>query len=205
MSAAVTRATFEIGEADLPRLVLVEDNLPPRYQDFQALREGGLDNRTMAEHGFAGATEERFRRAGRVAGFLREFGLPGPQVYVDGVDFVVASVAHLFDSPESVHRWMLDVFIRDFEDNVGVDLGDGQVLQGIDHLTPKGFFDEAVGLRTIHDNSGQTVSSTVIDFRVGRILGVVFVATLGDHHRLEEASELGISMERLIVSVALGH
>ena len=205
MSAAVTRATFEIGEADLPRLVLVEDNLPARYQDFQALREGGLDNRSMAEHGFAGASEERFRRAGRVAGFLREFGLPGPQVYVDGVDFVVASVAHLFDSPESVHRWMLEVFIRDFEDKVGVDLGDGQVLQGIDHLTPEGFFDEAVGLRTIHDNSGQTVSSTVIDFRVGRILGVVFVATLGEHDRLEEASELGISMERLIVSVALGH
>ena len=205
MSAAVTRATFEIGEADLPRLVLVEDNLPARYQDFQALREGGLDNRSMAEHGFAGASEERFRRAGRVAGFLREFGLPGPQVYIDGVDFVVASVAHIFDSPESVHRWMLDVFIRDFEDNVGVDLGDGQVLQGIDHLTPEGFFDEAVGLRTIHDNSGQTVSSTVIDFRVGRILGVVFVATLGEHDRLEEASELGIAMERLIVSVALGH
>ena len=138
MSAAVTRATFEIGEADLPRLVLVEDNLPARYQDFQALREGGLDNRTMSEHGFAGASEERFRRAGRITGFLREFGLPGPQVYIDGVDFVVASVAHLFDSPESVHRWMLDVFIRDFEDNVGVDLGDGQVLQGIDHLTPEG-------------------------------------------------------------------
>ena len=205
MSAAVTRATFEIGEADLPRLVLVEDDLPPRFRDYQALSEGGLDNRTMAEHGFAGATEERFRRAGRIAGFLREFGLPGPQVYVDGVDFVVASVAHLFDSPESVYRWMIDVFLGDFADNVGVDLGNGQVLQGVDHLTPEGFFDEAVGLRTIHDNSGQTVSSTVIDFRVGRILGVVFVAALGDHYRLEEASELGIAMERLIVSVALGH
>lgn len=205
MSAAVTRATFEIGEADLPRMVLVEDDLPSRYQGYLSLHEGGLDNRSMAEHGFAGASEERFRRAGRIAGFLREFGLPGPQVYVDGLDFVVASVVHLFDSPESVHRWMLDVFLGDFADNVGVDLGNSQVLQAIEHLTPEGFFDEAVGLRTIHDSSGHTVSSTVIDFRVGRILGVVFVTTLGDHHRLEEASELGIAMERLIVGVALGH
>ena len=77
--------------------------------------------------------------------------------------------------------------------------------RGLTTSLQKGFFDEAVGLRTIHDNSGQTVSSTVIDFRVGRILGVVFVATLGEHDRLEEASELGIAMERLIVSVALGH
>ena len=205
MSAAVTRATFEIGEDDLPRMVLVEDDLPSRYEEYQVLGEGGLDNRTMADHGFAGASEERFHRAGRVTGFLREFGLPGPQVYVDGVDFVVASVAHLFDSPESVHRWMMDVFVRDFEDNVGVDLGNGQILKGIDHLTPEGFFDESVGLRTIHDSLGQTVSSTVIDFRVGRILGVVFVATLGDHHRLEETIELGITMEQVIVSVALGH
>ena len=205
MSESVTRATYEIGESDLSRMVLVEDDLPSRYRGYEILSEGGLDNHTMAEHGFAEASEERFRHAGRVAGFLREFGLPGPQVYVDGVDYVVASVAHLFDSPESVHRWMLDVFIRDFENNVGVDLGNGQVLRGIDRFTPEGFYDEAVGLRTLHDNSGQTVSSTVIDFRVGRILGVVYVASLGDHHRLDETTELGIAMERLIVGVALGH
>ena len=205
MSASVTRATYEIGESDLPRMVLVEDDLPSRYQDYQTLSEGGLDNHTMAAHGFDGASEERFRQVGRVSGFLREFGLPGPQVYADGLDFVVASVVHLFDSPESVHRWMLDVFLGDFADNVGVDLGNGQVLKEIEHLTPEGFFDESVGLRTIHDSSGHTVSSTVIDFRVGRILGVVFVTTFGDHRRLEEASELGIAMERVIVSAALGH
>ena len=205
MSASVTRATYEIGESDLPRMVLVEDDLPSRYQDYQTLSEGGLDNHTMAAHGFAEASEERFRRAGRVTGFLKEFGLAGPQVYVDGVDYVVASIAHLFDSPESVHSWMLDVFINDFEDNVGVDLGNGQILKGIDRFTPEGFYDEAIGLRTIHDNSGQTVSSAVIDFRVGRVLGVVYVATLGDHHRLDETTELGIAMERLIVGVALGH
>lgn len=82
--------------------------------------------------------------------------------------------------------------------------GDGQTLVGLEQIEPRGFYDEAVGLKTLHDSSGNMVSSTVIDFRVGRILGVVFVATVGDHLRLGEATELGIAMEKQIVSVALG-
>ena len=43
----------------------------------------------------------------------------------------------------------------------------------------------------------------MIDFRVGRVLGVVFVATVGDHLRLDEATALGIAMEKKIVAAAL--
>jgi hypothetical protein len=48
------------------------------------------------------------------------------------------------------------------------------------------------------------VSSTVVDFRLGRILGVVYVATLGNYTRLEMTQELGLALERKIVRVVLG-
>ncbi len=204
MTDSLTRATFDIREMDLPDMVLVQEDLPPAYSDYVLLRNGELDNRAMADHGFRGASEERFRAIGRIAGYLREFAPPPPPLAADGVDFAVASVAHLFRSPEGVHDWMREVFLSGFAENVGSDVGGGQILAGIERLNPEGFFDEAVGLKTVHYTSDSAISSTIIDFRVGRVLGVVFVATVGDHLRLEEATELGIEMEKLIVGVALG-
>ena len=46
------------------------------------------------------------------------------------------------------------------------------------------------------------MSSTVIDFRVGRILGVAFIGTVGDHQRLDLATQLGLAFEQRIVSVS---
>ena len=40
-------------------------------------------------------------------------------------------------------------------------------------------------------------------FRVGHVLGVAFVGTLGDHRRLERAQRLAQALEQRIVSVAL--
>ncbi|GIT43766.1 MAG: hypothetical protein Ct9H300mP11_17020 [Chloroflexota bacterium] len=34
------------------------------------------------------------------------------------------------------------------------------------------------------------ISSTVVDFRVGRLLGVVFIGVVGDHERLEQVQQL---------------
>ena len=204
MPDPVTHATFDLRETDLPRLVLLEDDLPLIYHDYKLQTDGSLDNWTMAEHGFEGATEERFYDIGRIQGFQREFGPPSPHLTADGVDFAIGSVAHLFRTPEGVRQWMHEVFLNDFAENVGTDVGGGQMLVGIEPVEPHGFYDEAVGLKIIHDSLGRTISSTVIDFRVGRVLGVVFVATVGDHLRLEETTELGIAMEKLIVSAALG-
>ena len=204
MSDSVTQATLDVTDIDLPRLVLTEDDLPDVYRDYRPIRDGSLDNRAIAERGFPEATEERFREIGRLHGFLREFGPPPPPFTADGVDFVVASVAHLFRAPGNVHDWMYEVFLNDFAENVGKDVGDGQTLIQVEPLRPQGFYDEAVGLKTLHDSAGHIISSTVLDFRVGRILGVVFVATVGDYLRLDEATELGITMEKQIVSVALG-
>ncbi len=46
------------------------------------------------------------------------------------------------------------------------------------------------------------MSSTVIDFRVGRILGVAFTGAVGDHERLDPTTQL--ALEKRIVQVVLG-
>ena len=58
MQVSITQATMELRENDLPNMVLLEEDLVSPFDGFSAVREGELDNRTMAEHGFSGATEQ---------------------------------------------------------------------------------------------------------------------------------------------------
>ena len=201
---SLNRATETVRMEDVEAMPLERVELPARFENFQPSRESALDNETMAEHGFPGSDAERFRRMGRQGGYMREFVSVVPSFGTDGVDFMAATVAHLFDTPESVHEWMHDVFLREFELNVGMDIGNNQRLVGSERLEPSGFFDEAVALKALHEDNGRLISVTIVDFRVGRVLGVAFVGTLGDHVRLPEATELAVALEQRIVSVALG-
>lgn len=201
---SINRATEDVGMEDVETMPLERLELPARFDSFQPSRESALDNETMAEHGFPGSDAERFRRMGRIGGYMREFVAVGPSMRMDGIDFMVATVAHLFDTPEAVHEWMHDVFLRDFESNVGEEIGNNQRLVGVERLEPSGFFDEAVALKALHEDNDRLISVTIVDFRVGRVLGVAFVGTLGDHARLDEAIELAVALEQSIVSVALG-
>ncbi len=198
------RATFGVTDADLEFMVLGKGDLPSQFQGHQVVREGILDNEMMAESGFANSTAQRFRQAGRITGFMREFGPTSSMASPDGFNFLAATVAHLFDNPESVIGWMHDVFLKDFQDNVGESVGGGYQLISTQPLTPQSFFDQAVALKVLQGGPSGLVSSTVVDFRVGRILGVAFVATVGDSERLDLATELGLALEKRIVSVALG-
>ncbi len=204
VATAMARATFDITEDYLRDMVLDAPSLPPDFAAYRMLREGSLDNREMADQGFPGSTEKRFRDAGRINGYMREFGTALPKMSEDGSIFVTGSVAHLFDEPDSVSAWARDVFLADFEDNVGKDVGRGQRLLSVEGLEPVGFFDEAVALKALHSSQRGLISSTVIDFRVGRILGVAFIGVVGDHVRLDAATALGMALEKRIVSVVLG-
>ena len=204
VSNRLVQATFGIYESDLPRLALSAYDLPSRYQSYTQTREDDLDNYTMAVTGFPGATEERFRAIGRIGGFVREFWSSTVDTDADGADVLVGSVAHLFDNPDGVHAWMHDVFLHDFQNNIGSDAGEDQILVGADRFTPEGFYDEAVGLRASYNRSGLQITATIIDFRVGRILGVAYIATTGDHTRVEEVTDLGLKLEESIVGVVLG-
>ena len=135
---------------------------------------------------------------------MREFGPTSDMNIFDGFNFVGSTVAHLFDTPESVSGWMHDIFLKDFQSNVGESVGDGHQLISVDRLEVNGFFDESVALKAVQGGPQGVVSSTVIDFRVGRILGVAFVGTVGNYDRLNLASQLALSLEKRIVQVVLG-
>jgi len=199
---ALDRATFGISEESLQYMVLENSDMPEEFQGFQVVREGPLDNETMAQHGFQGNTPQRFRTLGRVTGFMRELGETSNAG--DGFNFLGATVAHLFDNPKTVTDWMHEVFIKDFEANIGESVGEDQQLISTKRLETSGFFDEAVALKVLQGGTAGLVSSTVLDFRVGRILGVAFVGTVGDHERLDLATQLAQSLERQIVKVVLG-
>ena len=201
---SLDRATFGVSDTDLGLMVLEITELPEEFQGHQVVREGPLSNEAMAEHGFANSTAERFKQAGRINGFMREFGPTSNMSAPDGFNFLAASVAHLFDTPDSVVGWMKDVFLKDFEENIGEGVGEGHQLVSAQRLEPKSFFDEAVALRILQGGPTGLISSTVIDFRVGRILGVAFVGTVGDHERMDLATEVGLALEKRIVRIALG-
>mgnify|MGYP006966957224 CR=1 FL=1 len=131
---SLERATFSVTDADLSFMVLEKSELPAEFQGHQVVREGPLDNQAMAENGFASSTAERFKLAGRVTGFMREFGPTSNMAVPDGFNFLAASVARVFDKPYSVAGWMQDMFLTDFEQNVGEGVGECHQLVSAQRL-----------------------------------------------------------------------
>ena len=201
---SLNRATLALTQVDLQYMVLDKQDLPQSFAGYEVARESGLDNDMMARHGFPGSTAERFRQAGRIDGYMREFSVSASAAAGEGDGFMAATVAHLFDTSESVYSWMHDVFLKEFQDNIGKNIGMSQQLVAAEPLKPEGFFDESVALKAVHDDDGKIITVTIVDFRVGRILGVAFVGVIGYSDRLDMATELGIALEKRIVSVALG-
>lgn len=205
MSEAVHRATQTITPGDLPRMLLQQRDLPATLHDFLLAREDALDNETMAQQGFPGSTAERFRALGRLTGYMREFAAPAPEgdEIPVGYDLLAATVVHLFENPEGVTRWIDEIFVGEFCAHVDQELHPGQRLLMVERLTLHGFADAAAGLRVLQSSEPAPVSSTIIDFRVGRLLGVVYVATLGNCARLELVEQLAHTLERRFVQVVL--
>lgn len=199
---SLVRVTSEVTEEDLGRMALEQKDLLPEFKGYKIGREGPLTNEMMADQGFPGSSAKRFQEIGRINGFMREFA--GSSTSGDGTNFTAATVVHLFDSPESVKTWMHDVFLHDFEENIGTKLDNDQELVAVERLEPKGFYDEAVALKALHNESDKLVSVTIVDFRLGRLMGVAFVGTHGDHERLDLATQLGMALEKNMVRVALG-
>ncbi|MCH7745069.1 MAG: hypothetical protein IIC84_03250 [Chloroflexi bacterium] len=204
MADILTDATLKISEEDLKSMVLEKEQLPEEFKQFKPGREGPLDNVTMAEQGFPGSTEESFRDMGRITGYMREFASSSANPPAqDGTDIMVATVVHLFDDAQVVSKWMTDVFVKQFEDNVGKSMPSGQELIAIEHVVVNGFYDEVVALRATQTKDGSSFSSTIIDFRLGRLLGVAFVVTSGDVERTSLAEQVAVELERNIVKAVL--
>ena len=205
MFEALGRATEGVSEEDLTTMVLDPQDLPRELQEFQVGREGVLDNQTMAAQGFPGSTTGETRATGRITGYLREFiDRIEPSVLQTGSNVIAATVVHLFREEEDVSRWMKEKFLGEFQHFVGQELGNGQQLLSADQLQFDGFSDEVVGLRTLQTSDVGPVSSTIVDFRVGRLLGVAYLVALGDVQRDQLVNEMGIQLEQKIVRVVLG-
>lgn len=206
MSEALNRATHSMRGVDLPRMVLDLDELPAEFQGFHASRGAALDNATMAEQGFPGNSAESFAALGRLTGYVQEFAAPVPrgEEIPIGYDLAVASVVHLFEDAHGVARWMQEIFLRQFEAHAGQEIQAGQHLLMVERLPFQGFADAAVGLRVLQSGPQGPVSSTVVDFRIGRLLGVVYLATFGNCERREAVERFGHALERKIVRVVLG-
>ena len=107
MSEGLYKATTELVEGDLSRMVLAKEDLPDKFKEFPVSQEIILDNETMAEHGFPGTTPEETRATGRLTGYLLEFTNPVPiDALTSGSDVLVATVVHMFEDKTSVSRWM---------------------------------------------------------------------------------------------------
>ncbi len=204
MTNPLTKASYEATEAELELMVLDSHQLPEEFRGFRLGREGEMDNDEMAEHGFPGNTGEGFRGLGRITGYHREFVAPPTRrTPLEGSDIAVATVAHLFTDEDSVSGWMSDVFLGQFEENVGKSVGVDQRLESVERVTASGYQSDALGIRAVQSNSKGLLSSTVIDFRVGRILGVAFILTAGGCERAALTNALASELERQIVRVLL--
>jgi|TARA_B100001013_G_C24601883_1_gene439270 hypothetical protein len=200
MTNSIAQATYNITDQSLENMALDLKNLPDELSGFSPFRESVLDNKLMASHGFPGNTEDNYNAAGRMTGYLREFASPSAiPKREDGQNIVAATVIHLFENEDSAASWMTNVFVKQFKDNVGREVGEEQKLVAVEELEIEDFYDRAVGIRAVQDGVDGILSTTVIDFRIGRILGVSFVVTVGDHGRTELTTMLGLELERNIV------
>lgn len=206
MSEAIHRATQVITYDDLPRMVLEHRDLPNELQHFIPYHQEFLNNEKMAAEGLPGSSAERFQDMGRLTGYVLDFRAPIPEerTIPPGYDVAVATVVHLFVDPQSVTRWIEEVFLHDFESNIDTEIHPNQHLLLAQRLSFTGFADEVAGLRVLQSTENGPVSSTVVDLRVGRVLGVAYIATLGNYNRQELVQELGLTLERKIVRVVLG-
>ena len=201
---ALRRATDAVAEADLERMLLHPDDMPSDLAGFVVAREGELDNETMAEHGFPGQTEESIGEAGRIGGYLREISRELEEEPETGLIVSAGMVAHLFRDGESVERWIDETFLNEFVGNAGRLLDNGHELLHAEEVPVSGFHGKAAGVFAVHDVPVGVIGSTIVDFALGRLLGVAFVVALGSSEHLSTARDLALRMERRFVSVALG-
>lgn len=204
MTPALFKATLRAKPEHLPTMVLAIEHLPTPYTTFKEINRGPLSNHEMAQNGFPGSSEEKYQTAGRVTGYMREFRSPSRVNFESGTIFSVASVVHLFDTPGSVSNWLTGIFLKDFRDHIGKNVGHDQTLIDVDQLDTKAFFDQSLAIKAVHETATGLVSSTIIDFRIGRLLGVVFVGVEGNENKLVETIELGLVLEQNIVAAILG-
>lgn len=199
------RATEGIREEDLAWMPLEQLDLPGEFRRFRSLREGPLDNETMAKQSVLNRSGDDLQRLGRITGHLKEFAASSsPEGIAPGSSLAVATVVHLFRDGESVSNWMLEVFQKEFEASVGDEVAPGYTVESAKPFAPSGLASETIGMEVMQRGPAGGASSTVIDFRVGRLLGVAYTITAGESGEKASIEEVAATLERKMVRVVLG-
>ena len=206
-TSQLLQMTDTVTSEELQWMVLDHAQLPADCSIFELLREERLDNETMAKHSGGRQTAASLADLGRTSGYARAFAVPqgAPTLREEPAEVLeVATVVHLFERPQDVDRWIDEVFIAGFRDRVGAEEPDGARLTGVETLKVSGFHERAAALLVVHEAPESTVlASTIVDFRLGRLLGVAYVVAKRDHAYVELATELGAALERQMVRVVL--
>ena len=197
------RATDAVREEDLEHMLLDIDDLPSELNGFEIAREGVLDNASMADHGFLGQTVESIGARGRITGYVREFAPEELETALDGDLITIGTVIHLFETDDGPSQWIDDVFLKEFLESIGNLNDNGHELIHAEQLELSGFYGKSASIFAVHEIPNGTLGSTIVDFSIGRLLGVTFAVTLGETQNLELAKALSLSLERQVVSVAL--
>ncbi len=199
------RATEGIREEDLAWMPLEQLDLPGEFRGFRSLREGPLDNEAMAKQSVLNRSGDDLQRLGRITGHLKEFAASSsPEGIAPGSSLAVATVVHLFRDGESVSNWMLEVFQKEFEASVGDEVAPGYTVESAKPFAPSGLASETIGMEVMQRGPAGGASSTVIDFRVGRLLGVAYTITAGERGEKAAIEEVAATLERKMVRVVLG-
>ena len=199
------RATEGMTEEDLAWMPLEQQDLPIEFRSFRLLREGPLDNETMAKQSVLDRTADDLSGLGRITGHLKEYAASAsPEGIAPGSSLAVATVVHLFRDGESVSNWMLEVFQKEFEASVGDEVAPGYRVESAQRFEPKGLASETIGMEVIQRGPAGGAASTVVDFRVGRLLGVAYTITAGEPGEKASVEEVAAALERKMVRVVLG-
>ena len=203
-TSALYRATESVTEDELRWMAFAHYELPNQFAEFRPLREGLLDNASMAEQGFGERTAEDLRALGRITGYICEFASTIHAEWVaPRTHLAIATVVHLFDHGQAVSRWMTEVFLREFEEAEGRAAAPGYRILSAERFSPEGLSDESVGINVLHSGPAETACSTVIDFRLGRLLGVAYLITVGDVPDRSLVEGLAKDLEKKMVRVVL--
>ncbi len=195
---ALAKATYSNTEEDLEWMVLDRHQLPAELSELELARDEVLDNETMASGGFGDHTTRSLRELGRITGHVREFATRST---TDDI-IAAATVVHLFEDHAAVSRWIFETFLKEFTEDPNPG-GEGRFISA-EEVQVSGFHDEAAAVYAVQEVPIGVVSSTIVDFRVGRLLGVAYVVGPGEDSHLELAQRLAHALERNIVGVVLG-
>ena len=99
---------------------------------------------------------------------------------------------------------MLEVFQKEFEASVGDEVAPGYRVESAQRFEPKGLASETIGMEVIQRGPAGGAASTVIDFRVGRLLGVAYTITAGEPGETSSVEEVASALERKMGRVVLG-